>query len=129
MYDLPIDFDESSLVGRYLECVNIGAFTTSLLLSRPQIAPGESDTITISIHGTVSFGIREIQHEGNAESPISLSGLVSLLTKVVQDVKRVGRASLQILLEGEAQITLVGEDSPDFESYVINIPGTGIFVV
>jgi len=129
MYELTTDFDEQVFMGRYLSSLNIGAFSTSLIFAHPQSAAGTEDTITVSIQGDVIFSVAGHEHFGRAEDPASLAAMVPLLMKEVRGVRRVGKSSLLINFGGNDHLTLAAEDSADFESYVIYIPGRDILVV
>jgi hypothetical protein len=129
MYELPGDFDESVLLGSYLEMVCIGPYATNLHFSKPQITPGKSYSITICIKGSISIMGDGSSSFGIAENPKSMAPLVDLLMRDIASVQRIGKASLQISFKPDGYVILDGDGSPDFESYSIQFPGGDIVVV
>jgi hypothetical protein len=58
-----------------------------------------------------------------------MAGLVDFLMSDILSVERVKNASLKISFKPAGYLILEGDDSPDYESYLIQIRGGDIFVV
>jgi hypothetical protein len=129
MYDLSGDFNEKQLIGFYLAEVGIGPFTTNLSFAKHQEIAGESAIISICVKGYLSYSLKGNLHKCDAEKPNSMAGLVDFLMSDILSVERVKNASLKISFKPAGYLILEGDDSPDYESYLIQIRGGDIFVV
>jgi hypothetical protein len=129
MYNLSSDFDEKQIIDFYLCEIGIGPFTTNLLFAKHQGIAEKSVIINIRVSGYLSYSFEGNLHQCNAEKPHSMTGLVDFLMSDVYAVERVKNASLKLFFKPNGYLILEGDDSPDFESYLIQIRGGDIFVV
>jgi hypothetical protein len=129
MFDLPSDFCEAELVGHVLEMVCVGPYFTRLEFSKPNPGANESDSFYVGVKGSVFIfnGAHEI--ECCAENPSSMARLVDFLLLKIKAANRQGTSSLELVFEDDRKLLLSGDDSPEYESYSIQVFGKNVVVV
>jgi hypothetical protein len=64
-----------------------------------------------------------------AENPSSMARLVDFLLLKIKAANRQGTSSLELVFEDDRKLLLSGDDSPEYESYSIQVFGKNVVVV
>jgi hypothetical protein len=129
MYELPVDFCERNLIGGVLEMVCVGAYFTRLEFSKVSPITSAGDSFYIGINESVSMCVNGGSVECRADNPSSMALLVMLLLKEIKEVRRRGKASLDLVFDAACILTINGNNSPNYEAYSIQVHGKSVVVV
>ena len=116
MYGVPDGLDWTFLVNREVLQIGIGLFTVLVRLD-------EGD---ISIEGRYAWLSQGKQQEGDAESPSTAIMLTEILGRKVQTCSKRDDITLEIHFENG--VLLLRDDRPEYQSFVISVPGVTLIV-
>lgn len=121
MFKLPPDFERSDFVGKYLAEIGVGIGTVSLNFRKLGLS-GLDAISCVTMHGDFSCCIEGVEHWGRASDPGTATELTIFLNLDVTDFMADDCFAFRIRF-GQAGEIRVPQDSEEFESFEILIPG------
>lgn len=118
MHGFPSDFDPNVFVGLRLSSVTYAENVIGLEF--------DPDAL-ISVLGSVTYGASDKEDPVTDSPPVDRTELVKLLGRSVTAGSLQSKRELRLQLDGGGFITLL-DDSEQYESFVIRISGTEIYV-
>jgi hypothetical protein len=118
MHGLPKDFDASVFVGATIETVTFTVNTIHLAFDT---------ALAITAQRHLRYRISSAASLEDDEVPVTNSGLMAMVGRVVESAEIRGPGDLILGLEGGSLI-LVEDDSQHYESYTLTTPEGEVFV-